>query len=161
MLRAPMKKKKKYSSRIFWFGDFYLWINLLDIYIIWRSDTATHTRRYYIATWCNNTSLHRINTPYTATRRGPQQADITRIIIYSPLKKTLIYRYHFFLLPNIILQVIFHYKLYTKMTTKMQLCRIIYYSLAAPHVLSGIFAHHQEHLNCITASGITHVCRWQ
>jgi hypothetical protein len=46
----------------------------------------------------------------------------------------------------------------------MQLCRIIYYSLvfiAALHVSSDIFAHHQEHLNCITASGITHVCRCQ
>jgi len=43
----------------------------------------------------------------------------------------------------------------------MQLCRIIYYSLAALHVSSVIFAHHQEHLNYITASGITHVCRWQ
>jgi len=41
----------------------------------------------------------------------------------------------------------------------MQLCRIIYYSLAALHVSSDIFAHHQEQLNCITASGITHVCR--
>jgi len=30
---------------------------------------------------------------------------------------------------------------------------------AALHVSSYIFAHHQEHLNCITASGITHVCR--
>ena len=39
----------------------------------------------------------------------------------------------------------------------MQLCRIIYYSLAALHVSSDIFTHHQEHLNCITASGITHV----
>jgi len=48
---------------------------------------------------------------------------------------------------------------YTKMTNKMQLCRIIYYSLAALHVSSDIFAHHQEHLKCITASGITHVCR--
>ena len=38
-------------------------------------------------------------------------------------------------------------------------CRIIYYSLVALHVLSNIFAHHQECLNCITASGITHVCR--
>jgi len=38
-----------------------------------------------------------------------------------------------------------------KMTNKMQLCRIIYYSLAALHVSSNIFAHHQEHLNCITA----------
>jgi len=36
----------------------------------------------------------------------------------------------------------------------MQLCRIIYYSLAALHVSSDIFAHRQEHLNCITASGI-------
>jgi len=41
----------------------------------------------------------------------------------------------------------------------MQLCRIIYYSLAAVHVSSDIFAHHQEHLNCITDSGVTHVCR--
>ena len=45
------------------------------------------------------------------------------------------------------------------MTNKMQLCRIIYYSLAAVHASSDIFAHHQEHLNCITASDITHVCR--
>jgi len=41
----------------------------------------------------------------------------------------------------------------------MQLCRIIYYSLVALRVSSDIFTHHQEHLNYITASGITHVCR--
>jgi len=41
----------------------------------------------------------------------------------------------------------------------MQLCRIIYYSLAALHISSDIFIYYQEHLNCITASGITHVCR--
>ena len=41
----------------------------------------------------------------------------------------------------------------------MQLCKIIYYSQAALHVSIDIFAHHQEHLNCITASGITHACR--
>jgi hypothetical protein len=35
------------------------------------------------------------------------------------------------------------------MTNKMQRCRIIYYSLAALHVSSDIFVHHQEHLNCI------------
>jgi len=35
---------------------------------------------------------------------------------------------------------------YTKMTKKMQLCRIIYYSFAALHVSSDIFVHHQEHL---------------
>jgi len=39
----------------------------------------------------------------------------------------------------------------------MQLCRITYYSLAALHVSSDIFAHHQEHLICITASCITSV----
>jgi len=38
------------------------------------------------------------------------------------------------------------------MTNKMQLCRIIYYSLAALHVSSDIFAHNQVHLYCITAS---------
>jgi hypothetical protein len=47
------------------------------------------------------------------------------------------------------------------MTKKKQLCRIIYYSLAALYVSSDIFAHHKEHLNCITASGITYVCRCQ
>jgi len=51
------------------------------------------------------------------------------------------------------------YYVYTKMTNKMQLCKIIYYSMSALHVSSDIFAHHQEHPNCITASGITHVCR--
>ena len=35
------------------------------------------------------------------------------------------------------------------MTNKMQLCRIIYYSLAALQVSSDIFAHLQKHLNCI------------
>jgi hypothetical protein len=50
-----------------------------------------------------------------------------------------------------------------KMTNKMQLCRIIYYSLATLRVSSDIFAHHQEHLNCITASGITQyvAASWQ
>jgi len=42
------------------------------------------------------------------------------------------------------------------MANKVQLCRIIHYSLAALHVSSDIFAHNQEHLNCITVSGITH-----
>jgi len=48
---------------------------------------------------------------------------------------------------------------YTKMTNKMQLCRIIYCSLAALHVSSDIFVHHHEHLNCITAAGVIHVSR--
>ena len=45
------------------------------------------------------------------------------------------------------------------MTNKMQMCSIIYYSLAALRVSSDIFAHHQEHLNCITAaSWQRHTC---
>jgi len=31
--------------------------------------------------------------------------------------------------------------------------------LAALHISKNIFSHHQEHLNCITVSDITHVCR--
>jgi hypothetical protein len=42
-----------------------------------------------------------------------------------------------------------HHDVLTKITKKMQLCRIIYYFLAALYVTSDIFAHHQEHLNCI------------
>jgi hypothetical protein len=49
-----------------------------------------------------------------------------------------------------------HHDVLTKMTNKMQLCRIIYCYLTAMHVSSDIFAHYQELLNCITASGITH-----
>jgi hypothetical protein len=55
----------------------------------------------------------------------------------------------------------FHATWYKKITNKIQLCGIIYYSLAALHVSSDIFTHHQENLNCITDSGITHVCRCQ
>jgi hypothetical protein len=40
-------------------------------------------------------------------------------------------------------------KQYPKMAKKMQRCRIIYCYLAALHVSSNIFTHHQEHLNCI------------
>jgi hypothetical protein len=42
-----------------------------------------------------------------------------------------------------------HHDIFTKMTNKMQLCRIILYSLAALDVSGVIFANHQEHLNCI------------
>jgi len=38
---------------------------------------------------------------------------------------------------------------YTKMTNKMQLCRIIYCSLAALLVSSDTFARHQEHQSII------------
>jgi hypothetical protein len=48
---------------------------------------------------------------------------------------------------------------YTKMTNKMQLYRIIHYSFVALNVSSYIFDHHQEHLNCITASSIAQVRR--
>jgi hypothetical protein len=55
-----------------------------------------------------NTSLRRINTAHTATRKGPRQTDYTSIIIYSPLKRTLFYPYHFILLPYVILQIILY-----------------------------------------------------
>jgi len=45
------------------------------------------------------------------------------------------------------------------MTNKMQQCRITYCSLAALHVLSEIFAHHQEHLNCIYSLWFIHASR--
>jgi hypothetical protein len=35
------------------------------------------------------------------------------------------------------------------------------YTIAVKYIIYHIFAHHQEHLNCITASGFTHVCRCQ
>jgi hypothetical protein len=31
----------------------------------------------------------------------------------------------------------------------MQLCRIIFYSFAAVHISNNIFAHHQDHVNCV------------
>jgi hypothetical protein len=41
-----------------------------------------------------------------------------------------------------------HDIMFTTMTNKMQLCKIIYCSLTVLHVSSAIFAHHQEHLHC-------------
>jgi len=36
-------------------------------------------------------------------------------------------------------------KTFMKITNKMQLYRLIYFSLSALHVLGNVFAHHQEH----------------
>jgi len=36
-----------------------------------------------------------------------------------------------------------------KVTNKMQLYRLIYYSYSALHVSGDVFAHHQEHLNVL------------
>ena len=43
-----------------------------------------------------------------------------------------------------------------KVTNKMQLYRLIYFSLSALHVLGVVFAHHQEHLTVFTVSGSIH-----
>src|SRR5215475_5786963 len=43
-----------------------------------------------------------------------------------------------------------------KVTNKMQVCRLIYYSYSALHVSDDIFAHHQEHLTVFTVSGGIH-----
>jgi hypothetical protein len=39
-----------------------------------------------------------------------------------------------------------------KVTNKMKLCRLIYYSLSALRVLGDVFAHHQKYLTVFTAS---------
>ena len=43
-----------------------------------------------------------------------------------------------------------------KVTNKMQLYRLIYYSYSALHVSGDVFAHHQEHLTVFTASVSVH-----
>jgi len=49
-----------------------------------------------------------------------------------------------------------------KVTNKMQICRLIYYSWSALRVSGDIFAHHQEHLTVFTISGSVHPsCRRQ
>jgi hypothetical protein len=51
-----------------------------------------------------------------------------------------------------------HHDIIMKTTNKMQLCRLIYYSLSALRVSGDVFAHHQEHLTVFTASGSIHQC---
>jgi len=43
-----------------------------------------------------------------------------------------------------------------KVTNKMQLYRLIYFSLSALHVSGNVFTHHQEHLTVFTVSGSIH-----
>jgi hypothetical protein len=54
-----------------------------------------------------------------------------------------------------------HRDMIMKVTNKMQLCRLIYYSWLDLHVLGDVFAHHQEHLTVFTASGSIHPSCWQ
>jgi hypothetical protein len=49
-----------------------------------------------------------------------------------------------------------HYYTIMKVTNKMQIYRLLYYSLSALHVSGDIFAHHQEHLTVFTVSGSVH-----
>jgi deoxyribodipyrimidine photolyase-like uncharacterized protein len=44
-----------------------------------------------------------------------------------------------------------------KVTKKMLLYRLIYYSQSALYVSGDIFAHHQEHLTVFTVSAIVHL----
>jgi len=46
-----------------------------------------------------------------------------------------------------------HRDMIMKVTNKMQLYRLIYYSYSALHVSGDVFAHHQEHLTAFTVSG--------
>jgi hypothetical protein len=43
-----------------------------------------------------------------------------------------------------------------KVTNKMQLYRLIYYSKSALHVSGNVFAHHQEHLTVFTVPDSIH-----
>jgi hypothetical protein len=43
-----------------------------------------------------------------------------------------------------------------KITNKMQLYRLIYYSKSAVHISDDIFSHHEEHLTVFTVSGSVH-----
>jgi hypothetical protein len=52
-----------------------------------------------------------------------------------------------------------HRNIIMKATNKMQIYRLIYYSLSALHVSGDVFAHHQEHLTVFTASDNIHQCR--
>jgi len=52
-----------------------------------------------------------------------------------------------------------HHDIITKTTNKMQLCRLIYYSLSGLLVSGDVFAHRQEHLTVFTVSGSVHQCR--
>jgi hypothetical protein len=51
-----------------------------------------------------------------------------------------------------------HRDIIMKITNKMQLYRLIYYSESAVHVSGNVFAHHQENLAVFTASGNIHQC---
>jgi hypothetical protein len=46
-----------------------------------------------------------------------------------------------------------HHDIIMEATNKMQLYRLINYSLSALHVSGDVFAHHQEHLTVFTESG--------
>jgi len=56
-------------------------------------------------------------------------------------------------------EILIQVSIIMKVTNKMQLCRLIYYSLSALHVSGDIYAHHQEYLGVFTASGNVHQCR--
>jgi len=49
-----------------------------------------------------------------------------------------------------------HRDIIMKVTNKMQLHRLIYFSLSALHASGDVFAHHQEHLTVFTVSGSIH-----
>jgi hypothetical protein len=48
-----------------------------------------------------------------------------------------------------------------KVTNKMQVYRLIYFSFSALHVSGDVFAHHQKHFTVFTVSGSIHPgCCW-
>jgi hypothetical protein len=49
-----------------------------------------------------------------------------------------------------------HHDTIIKVTNKMQLYRLIYFSLSPLHVSGNVFAHHQEYFTVFTVSGSIH-----
>jgi len=91
-------------------------------------------------TW--NTISKYVMVTYFASTKKVNYTMISEICISLSLIPRNLIEHLTFMVPCIMIK-------FRKMTNKMQLCRIIYCSLTALHVSSDIFAHYQEHLNCI------------
>jgi len=89
-----------------------------------------------------------------------KKKNITKFLDrYLPFVSSLILHHVFKLSFSIDVHESVHNDIIMKATNKMQLCRLIYYSLSALHVSGDVFAQHQEHLTVFIASGSIHQCR--
>jgi hypothetical protein len=62
---------------------------------------------------------------------------------------------------NFVILIFLKFVISMKVSNKMQLYSLIYYSQSALHISGEVFAHHQEHLTVFTVSGSVHTsCCW-